>query len=478
LRYSPRRIRRGKLTQVKALFISGAPSLRMREDLLRRYGGPAPRYTSYPTAPHFHTGMGAADYRAWLGELDSAKPLSLYIHVPFCAELCWYCGCHTKVVRGYRPIADYAALLAKEIELVCAAIPFRATLAHLHWGGGTPSMLSDADFLTLMRSIAERFHLASDIEVAVEIDPRILSESTVRTLAESGVTRASLGVQDFDSKVQEAVHRIQPFETTARAVEWLRGKGIAAINFDLMYGLPEQTQAGIERTVDLAATLAPDRIALFGYAHVPWMKRHQNLIDATKLPDAKARFQAATAAHARLLAHGFRPIGLDHFARPGDALLSALETGALRRNFQGYTTDNSAAVIGFGASAIGSLPQGYVQNQVGFRAYAGAVRGDRLATARGIRLSPEDAARRAVIERLMCDLGVDLSCIARDFGLGPTHFAAEVRALAPMVADGLLTVDGTRLQVAETGRPFLRSIAAVFDRYLAKAEVPRHSRAI
>jgi oxygen-independent coproporphyrinogen III oxidase len=466
------------LTQVKALFISGAPSLRMREDLLRRYGGPSPRYTSYPTAPHFHTGVGAADYRTWLGELESAKPLSLYIHVPFCAELCWYCGCHTKVVRGYRPIADYAALLAQELELVCAAIPFRGTLAHLHWGGGTPSMLSDADFLMLMRSIAERFHLASDIEVAVEIDPRILSESTVRTLAESGVTRASLGVQDFDSKVQEAVHRIQPFETTARAVEWLRGNGIAALNFDLMYGLPEQTLAGIERTVDMAATLAPDRIALFGYAHVPWMKRHQNLIDATKLPDATARFRAATAAHARLLAHGFRPIGLDHFARPGDTLLSALETGALRRNFQGYTADNSAAVIGFGASAISTLPQGYVQNQVGFRAYAGAVRGERLATARGIRLSSEDAVRRAVIERIMCVETVDLALVASEFGLGPDHFDAEIPALAPLVADGLLTVEGARLQLSEAGRPFRRSVAAVFDRYLRVAGAVQHSRAV
>ena len=444
--------------------------------LPQRYDRPVPRYTSYPTAPHFHSGV-ADEYPDWLARLPHDEPVSLYFHVPFCTRMCWYCGCHTKVVRGYRPVSAYAALLEREISLVADAIPAAPRIAHVHWGGGTPTILSSEDFAALMDALRARFAFAAAAEIAVEIDPRGLSRAQANALAAAGVTRANLGVQDFTEEVQRAINRIQPFETTARAVEWLRGAGIAAIGFDLMYGLPRQGLAEVIRTVDLAARLAPDRLAVFGYAHVPWMKTHQRMIDESVLPDGAERLEQLEGAAARLAEHGYLRIGLDHFARPDDPMARAQAEGRLRRNFQGYTDDRADTLLGFGASAIGALPQGYVQNAVPLRAYGEAVRDGRPPVAKGLRLDAEDRLRRAVIERLMCDLEVDLEAMSAHFARPEEDFATERDALAAMQRDSLVELDGNRLRITETGRPFVRSVCALFDQYLGSGTA-RHSRAV
>ena len=430
-----------------------------------------PRYTSYPTAPHFHGGIDAAVYGEWLTRLGTESPVSLYFHVPFCTRMCWYCGCHTRIVGRYEPVAEYVEALAREIDLVADTIAARPLVTHVHWGGGTPTMLSPAHFEGLMADLARRFRLSGDAEIAVEIDPRTLDGDRISALAECGVTRASLGIQDLTPGVQRAVNRVQPFAMVADAVTALREAGIAEINFDLMYGLPHQTVDDVIATVDRVAGLAPDRLAVFGYAHVPWMKTHQRMIDEADLADGPERRAQAEAAAERLVGHGYRRIGLDHFAAAGDALTAAHDNGELRRNFQGYTTDRAASLIGFGASAIGALADGYVQNAVPVGQYAGDISGGRLAVRRGIALTADDRVRRDVIEKLMCQLAVDLS------GLGEGCFADELSRLAPMAADGLVEIDDGHIRVTEAGRPLLRSVCAVFDRYLGTGAA-RHSRAV
>jgi len=444
--------------------------------LLERYGAPVPRYTSYPTAPHFHPGVTAADYRAWLGQIGVDDSLSLYLHIPFCAEMCWYCGCHTKVVRRYNPIADYLTLLEREIDLVAQAIPSRPRVSQIHWGGGTPTMLSPEDFLALTERLRDRFAFDGATEIAVEIDPRGLSMDKAAALADAGVTRASLGVQDFNPAVQAAINRIQPYDQIAGAVTALRAVGISAINLDLMYGLPKQSIEDVVRTVDQAVALEPDRLAVFGYAHVPWMKRHQQMIEEADLPGPFERLEQSEATAERLIAQGYRRIGLDHFARPEDPMTRALDAGALRRNFQGYTTDAADHLLGFGASAIGALAQGYLQNAVPFRAYGDTIGAGELAVARGLRLDADDLLRRAVIERLMCDLVVDLDAV-QDADALRQDFAAELKALAPLAEDGLIRINDRRIEVTETGHPFVRAVCARFDGYLGAGEA-RHSRAV
>ncbi len=448
----------------------------MTPELLLRYDRRIPRYTSYPTAPHFRPAIDAVIYRSWLRALPEGSAASLYLHVPFCAALCWYCGCHTRVARGHGPVADYAKLLQHEMALVATECP-KLAAKHVHWGGGTPNMLTGDELHQLMRELGDRFRLAADAEISVELDPRIVTEDQVRAFAAAGVNRASLGVQDFDERVQRAIHRIQPFAMTAQTVEWLRAAGIGGINFDLIYGLPLQTVASVIDTADRAASLEPDRIALFGYAHVPWMKKHQALIPEETLPDAAERLRQSEAASARLVEHGYVRIGLDHFARPEDPLARQLAAGRLHRNFQGYTTDEAPVLLGFGASAIGSLPQGYVQNVADLPAYRAAIRGGHLATARGVRLSADDRLRRDIIERLMCDLEVDVAAIAAHHGRAPQELACELGELGDLVADGIARREGWHVSVTEEGRPLVRAVCAAFDAYLDPAAT-RHARAI
>ncbi|MBM3566510.1 MAG: oxygen-independent coproporphyrinogen III oxidase [Alphaproteobacteria bacterium] len=442
-----------------------------------RYDKPVPRYTSYPTAPHFHDGVNADTYRRWLAQLPAEDALSLYLHVPFCAKMCWYCGCHTKIVGQYSPIADYAGTLEREIRLVADIIGRRARVAHVHWGGGTPTILAADDFRRLMGLLNERFEILPNAEIAVEADPRTLDDGRITALARSGVNRASLGIQDLNTHVQEAINRVQPFEQVKTAVEKLRDTGIQAFNADLMYGLPYQTTDDVRRTVEMIATLSPSRLAVFGYAHVPWMKTHQKMIPDAALPGGTERLAQARTATDELVARGFRAIGLDHFAAPGDALARALDTGRLKRNFQGYTDDSAAVLAGFGASAIGQFPEGYVQNAVPFHLYDEAIAAERFATSRGLILTPEDRLRRAVIEKLMCEMHVDLGQMARAHGFPDDTFDADIAQLGPLAADGIVAVSGATVRIPEEGRLLMRTVAAVFDRYLQTGR-GRHSRAV
>jgi oxygen-independent coproporphyrinogen III oxidase len=432
-----------------------------------------PRYTSYPTAPHFSPDITASRYATWLALLGTDLPVSLYLHVPFCEALCSYCGCHTTVTQQPDRIARYADLLQQEIALGATAIGRRQPVTHIHWGGGTPTAIAPADFVAISRLIAKRFVIAPDAEIAIEIDPRHFDEMHAAVLVAAGVNRASLGVQDFDPTVQKAIGRIQSFEQTARTVELLRGIGIAGISFDLMYGLPYQTAKSVAASVHKALALDPTRLSLFGYAHVPWMKKHQTLIPEAALPNADARVEQMRAATEALIAAGYVAIGLDHFAKPDDPLARTQAQGRLHRNFQGYTTDAAPALIGFGASSIGYLPQGYVQNTPNLKTYREAIESGVFATARGICLSNDDRTRRSIIERLMCDLTVDLARYSRD---PATTFSTELNALYRLASEGLIVINRTRITVPETMRPLIRKICAVFDRYLVASET-RHSRA-
>ena len=434
-----------------------------------------PRYTSYPTAPHFGPAVDPATYRNWLSQLSPCTTLSLYLHVPFCAAMCAYCGCHTKVVRKHEPVDAYRDRLIAEIDLI-AGLTTARRVRHLHWGGGTPTMLRSEGLAAVVERIALRFGLAEGAEHAIELDPRQVTRELGRDLARIGVNRASLGVQDLNPHVQTAIGRIQPYETVAAAVDYLRSAGIDAISFDLMYGLPHQSEADLLDTIVRATKLGPDRIALFGYAHVPWFKTHQRLIDDKALADPKGRFGQASVARQALVAMGYRAIGLDHFALPDDTLVSAAEGGHLKRNFQGYSVDDADALIGLGASAIGKLPQGYVQNAPDIAGYQRAIDQGLPATVRGLALSQEDRMRAAVIEQLMCGFGTDLAATADQFGFAPALFDDDLERLQPLEREGLVSRDGRKIRVLEPGQPFVRVVASIFDAHLAKAG--RHSAAV
>ena len=450
----------------------------MKPEILARYADrPLPRYTSYPTAPHFGPDVDACVYRAWLGELQPGSAVSLYLHVPFCRSMCWYCGCHTTITARDAPIARYLDALHSEMDLVAEAIPARLSAAHVHFGGGTPTLMTPGQFTALMEKLRARFDFDGQSEVAIEIDPRTLEPEMIAALGAGGVTRASLGVQSFDPAVQRAINRVQTYEQTQAATEGLRAAGVHGINFDLIYGLPHQSVASCLETVAQAVTLGPDRFAVFGYAHVPGFKLHQRKIDQAALPDGAARHEQAEVIAAALADAGYVRIGLDHFAKPEDELARAFAEGTLHRNFQGYTTDGCETLIGFGASSIGRLPQGYVQNAVLIRDYERSIAEGRLATGKGRAFAPEDRLRAAVIERIMCDHRVDLGAVCAPFGEDPDRLLADAIMLDQLVIDGVAQRDGRVIALAEGAQPLVRVLAAAFDRYLGQAPA-RHSRAV
>lgn len=451
----------------------------MRPDLAAKYDLRVPRYTSYPTAPHFHAGVGPELYRRWLSELDPASELSLYVHVAYCAEMCWFCGCHTKITKRYAPVAAYMDALWGEVGLVADTLPARMAARHIHFGGGSPTILTPEDFVRTVALLKERFLVRDDAEIAVELDPRTADEDYVRAMAGAGVTRASIGVQDLDDRVQKAINRIQPYEVTERVTGWLRHYGVPEINIDLIYGLPYQSVDGLLATIDKAVEgLRPARVALFGYAHVPWMKKHQRLIPEETLPDTDTRLRQYELGCRRLTeTHGYVQVGLDHFAAPDDELAVSLAEKRLHRNFQGYTTDSASVLLGFGASGIGSLPQGYVANEGEIHQYQRRIAEGSLTTARGIAVGPDDLLRREIIERLMCDLGVDLDAVCASHGADAAEFNPELDSLSPLRDDGLIEIDGRTILVTEDGRTLVRAVCAAFDRYLKMGE-QRHSKAV
>lgn len=436
-----------------------------------------PRYTSYPTAPHFHPSVGGLSYADWLKDLAAGTATSLYLHVPFCRSMCWYCGCHTTVALRNGPIIDYLAALRGEIALVAEHLAAPVDVRHVHFGGGTPTILEPADFVALVSLLRQHFAVHPDAEIAVEIDPRRLAPAMTAALAAAGVNRASLGVQSFDPDVQKAINRIQSVEQTAAVVAGLRGAGIASVSFDLIYGLPKQTLQSCIDTVEQCLAMRPDRFSIFGYAHVPEFKKHQRRIAAADLPDGGARHEQAEAMARSLVAAGYVSIGLDHFARPEDPMARALSEGRLHRNFQGYTTDPCEALIGFGASAIGRLPQGYVQNEVVIGRYAERIAASALPTARGYRLTPEDRLRAELIERVMCDLSVDIDAVCARHPVDAGVLAPSRCALELLAQEGVVDFDGSRVLLPEDARLLVRKVASVFDAHLDQAS-RQFSRAV
>lgn len=439
-------------------------------DLLRHAATPLPRYTSYPTAPHFAP-LPAEDYAGWLGRVGPEEALSLYMHVPFCHALCWYCGCHTSVTRSSARIARYRAGLEREAAMVAALIPAHAGAASLHLGGGTPTALGAEGLAATVATLRGLFPFRADVEIAAELDPRSLDAPLIEALAGLGLTRASLGVQDVTPSVQALIGRVQPTAQVEAAVAGLRAAGIAHINMDLIYGLPGQGIAEVEASARFAAECGADRVAVFGYAHVPWMKSHQKGIREEDLPGPALRMRQQEAAARVLLDAGYVAVGLDHFARPGDSMAVAAAAGTLRRNFQGYTTDTAPVLLGFGASAIGRLPQGFVQNEPDERKWLAAVEAGRLPVARGRALTEEDRLRAGLIERVMCDGAIDLASVP-----DAVMASAEDR-IATLETDGLVRREPSRIVATEAGRPFLRHFAACFDAFLAPRPA-RHSAAV
>jgi len=442
-------------------------------DIVRRYARlQVPRYTSYPTAAEFIADVAAADQLRWLAGVDPNEAVSLYLHVPYCREICLYCGCNTKkAVRG-DVIADYREALEREIALVGDAVSGPLRIAHLHWGGGTPSILGPDGLASVMRVLRERFIFETGHEHAIELDPRYVTPALAEGLGKLGVNRASLGVQDVNPLVQAAIGRWQPMYGVEAAVARLRGAGIKRLNFDLIYGLPLQTVASLRKTCEVVAALLPDRIACYGYAHMPRLKANQRLLDERALPDVDERIDQAAIIAEEFLRHGYQKIGIDHFARPGDALARAAMSGRLRRNFQGYTDDARETLIGLGASSISRFGNGYVQNIPDVPRYVRAISSGRLASARGCRLDAAERQRARTIESLMCRFQADLDATAPDM-----KFDEEFALLQPLVRDGLVQIEGRVITATEAGRSVVRVIAAVFDPH-TRADTARFSKAV
>jgi oxygen-independent coproporphyrinogen III oxidase len=439
----------------------------MRSEVLQHYAAQRlPRYTSYPPSTRFGSEVTSETYREWLTRA-AGRTMSVYLHIPFCRSMCWYCGCHTTVARRDGPIVSYLAALRREIGLVAGALGRMQQVHHVHFGGGTPTILEASQFSGLLESIRAAFELADGAEIAVEIDPRRLSGAMAAALGAAGVSRASLGVQSFDPAVQTAINRIQTFEQTAAAVEHLRRSGVACLNFDLIYGLPQQSVESCLETARQCLSLRPDRFSVFGYAHVPSFKKHQRKIADALLPDARARHDQAESIAQLLQTAGYRRIGLDHYALPTDEMARAQAEGVLRRNFQGYTTDRCEALLGLGASAIGRLPWGYVQNETVLGRYAERLARGELPITRGYRLTEEDQTRAELIERLMCDFRVDVGRVCRKRWASDGIWAGALPALQKLSADGLIKIEGTIVAVEPEARSLVRTVAAAFDAHLA-----------
>ena len=433
--------------------------------VIRRYAGlRVPRYTSYPTSAEFSATIGPADKARRLETLSGLRALSLYVHVPYCRAICHYCGCTTKMVIRDHVLANYQRLLETEIKFTGAHLLRPPRVAHLHWGGGTPSLLQVEGLTAILDALAQHFAFEPGFEHAIELDPRGVTPAIAAGLARLGVNRVSLGVQDLDPQVQAAIGRVQPKAIVEAAFAALRGTGIGSINIDLIYGLPKQIVPSLTTTAHHVADLGPDRIACYGYAHLPVRKRNQRLIDEGDLPDAFARFAQAGAIAQVFTQTGYHAIGIDHFAKPDDGLAVAAREGRLGRNFQGYTDDASANLIGFGASAISCMAAGLAQNDPSPEAYAFALGRGQLPEVRGHLTTEDDRTRGAIIRQLMSAFRVDLSACA-----APEYFSDELALLRPMMADGLMIQRGHEIAMTQLGRPFVRVAAAVFDAFRQEA---------
>jgi oxygen-independent coproporphyrinogen-3 oxidase len=457
------------------------PPVTLDLDLIRKYSGAGPRYTSYPPATQFTEQLAelrldeaiAADNR------PGAGPLSLYFHLPFCETRCWFCGCTTVITRRRAAAGEYLVDLTREVELTAARMDTRRPVAQVHFGGGTPTFSPPDELRKLGALIHQHFRLAPDCEFSVEVDPRRLTEDHVKALQEIGANRASLGVQDTNAAVQLAVHRIQPHALNVQVFGWLRDHGFRSLSVDLIFGLPLQTPASFARTIDDVLGLNPDRLSVFSYAHVPWIKPTQRIFeDRKQLPDAETKLALFALAHRKLTAAGYVDVGLDHFARPDDELAVAQRERTLHRNFQGYSTRAGASLYGFGMSSISQTADTFRQNLKDLQAWRTALANNQLPLERGYRLTEEDQRRRVLIMSIMCHRRLDFAALSNQLGVDvPVQYAKEIASLANLEADGLISCTAQGVSVTPVGVPLLRVIAMRFDAYLSNS-ANRHSKTI
>ena len=454
---------------------------RIPPEILARYDVPGPRYTSYPTAPAWTDDFGPADHE--LALRDSAavgNPLSVYLHIPFCESLCVYCGCSVVITKRRERAQTYVDLLEREIARVAdlAGASGRETV-QIAWGGGTPTYLPPQLIERLAASLRTNFPLAPDAEVGIEVDPRVTTREHVAAIARAGFNRISMGIQDFNPKVQEEIHRVQSFETTRDLIGWCRADGIESVNVDLVYGLPLQTLDGFDDTLDRVFDLAPDRISAFSYAHVPWLKPAQKKFDEATIPGGAEKFAIFVRMVERLTGGGYEFIGMDHFAKPGNELSEAQRTGGLWRNFQGFTTKSGTDLVGLGMTAISSVAGRFVQNEKDLIAWTAAVASGGLPTIRGLATTEDDRIREAVIQRIMCDYRFSLSETSERFGIDAReYFADDLPKLAPHEESGMLVRSDDGFELTSRGRVFVRNVCMVFDAHLPSSDRPVFSRTI
>jgi oxygen-independent coproporphyrinogen-3 oxidase len=438
-----------------------------QESQLTRLGlfdAKVPRYTSYPTSPHFANDVGPTDFADWIAAVPAGGSISLYMHVPFCRRLCWFCACRTQGTQSDDPVRAYADTLLAELKMLKAKLAPSVTLSRLHWGGGTPTLMPADMMRRIADAVFEAVPMGEGAEFSVEIDPNEIDAARMDALAQSGMNRASIGVQDFDPEIQKVIGREQSYEVTKAAVDMIRARGIKSLNADILYGLPFQTDAKIAQSVDKLLTLNPDRVALYGYAHVPWMARRQTMIPTDHLPTPQQRLGLFETARDLFTADGYDEIGIDHFARPTDGLSKSLRAGTLKRNFQGYTDDQASALIGLGASSISKFPQGYAQNASATGAYTGGIREGRFTTHRGHRFTPEDLLRARLIEALMCDFFIDRTEILREYDVTPVRLQEMFSAVSAQFGT-MVELSEAGLNIPERARALTRMIARAFDAY-------------
>jgi oxygen-independent coproporphyrinogen-3 oxidase len=461
--------------------INVVSQLNVNLDLVKKYNVAGPRYTSYPPATKFtnaFTWPALAEKIAANNRTE--RDLSLYFHIPFCETLCWFCGCTTVITKNHGEGKPYLDHLEKEVAQMAARLNPKRKVVQLHWGGGSPTFLQPGEIRRLGDIIRKYFNFSEDIEAGVEIDPRRLTREHIVALREIGFNRASLGVQDFEPAVQEAIHRIQPRDMTQQTLDWARELGFGSVNFDLIYGLPHQTVSTFSHTLDTVLEMQPDRLAVFSYAHVPWIKPAQKILEQKILPSPEVKLELLKIVIERLTENNrYVYIGMDHFAKPGDELVTAQRNKTLQRNFQGYSTRGNADIYSFGMSAISQIPDAYWQNEKELPQYFAALAAEKAPLARGYVLTDEDKIRRETIMRVMCDLALNYAAMSRQLGVNFTeHFAAELATLAPFEADGLVKRNSTGLEVTDAGRLFIRNIAMTFDNTLATTGERKHSKTI
>jgi oxygen-independent coproporphyrinogen-3 oxidase len=462
-----------------------SPRLEVDLDLLKKYNRPGPRYTSYPTAPHFHEGFGPEEYRQEIVATNSGEPprdLSLYFHFPFCKSLCYFCACNVVITKDASRVGHYLGVLKKEIDLVSNLVDSRRQVVQMHWGGGTPTYMSPDQIRDIFGYIREKFPFAAEAEISIEIDPRTISPEHLPALREAGFNRVSFGLQDVNPEVQTTINRIQTDEQNAFVINESRRLGFDSINVDLIYGLPHQSVESYERTLEKIIAWDPDRLAVFNYAHVPWLKKHQKLLPVEAMPDAADRLRMLKLIIDRLTEAGYAYIGMDHFAKPGDELTKALRERTLHRNFQGYSTRAEADMFAMGVTSISKLAGAYAQNLKSLAAYEAALNEGRLPTAIGLKFSHDDLLRQHVITEIMCNNRILKRDVEQKFGIAfDSYFADVPEKLNEFVLDGLVSLQPDRIEVGEAGRLVIRNIAMAFDAYLkpeASQEKPIYSRTV